>query len=137
MRRFILPDAGLLIRASTPVRVIQSKIGCTEAIARPKPIERQRLAFRVGGTSFGLFSDDRMELALDPTMRDFLVEPSLGDIQIKVGWTTSLEIPPGEPLFNSGGLWRLFEEEEYLRKNLDGYLAYQSKVKYRLLPGLW
>jgi protein-S-isoprenylcysteine O-methyltransferase Ste14 len=34
-------------------------------------------------------------------------------------------------------LWRLFEEEEYLRKNLDGYLGYQSTVKYRLLPWVW
>jgi len=110
VRRFILPDAGLLIKASTPVPVIQSKIARTEAVARPKPTERQRLAFRVGGTSFGLFSDDPIKLALDPSMRDFVVEPSLGDIQIKVGWTTNLEIPSGEPLFNSGGLWRLFED---------------------------
>jgi hypothetical protein len=110
VRRFILSHAGLLIKAITPVPVIQSKIARTEAVARPKPVERRRLAFRVGGTSFGLFSDDHIELALDPSMRDFVVEPSFGDIQIEVGWTTSLEIPPGEPLFNSGGLWRLFEE---------------------------
>jgi hypothetical protein len=110
VRRIILPHAGFLIKATTPVPVIQSKIARTEAVARPKAVERRRLAFRVGGTSFGLFSDDHIELALDPSMRDFVVEPSLGDIQIQVGWTTSLEIPPGEPLFNSGGLWRLFEE---------------------------
>jgi hypothetical protein len=83
---------------------------CTNAFARSKPNNTQRLAFRVGATSFGLFSKDNIEMALDPGLRDFIVEPSFGDIQIQVEWTDSLEIPAGEPLFNSGGLWRLFEE---------------------------
>jgi hypothetical protein len=90
--------------------VAQSDIVCTEAFARSKREKRQGLAFRVGGTSFGIHSDGDIELALDPGLRDFIVEPSLGDIQIQVEWTERLEIPPGEPLFNSGGLWRLFEE---------------------------
>jgi hypothetical protein len=90
--------------------VVSSEIIVAEAFERSKPNERQRLAFRVGGTSFGLFSDGSIEMALDPGLRDFIVEPSLGDIQIQVEWTDSLEIPSGEPLFNSGGLWRLFEE---------------------------
>ncbi|HTB22176.1 MAG TPA: isoprenylcysteine carboxylmethyltransferase family protein [bacterium] len=34
-------------------------------------------------------------------------------------------------------VWRLFAEEEYLGKNLEGYLEYQSKVKYRLVPWVW
>ncbi len=90
--------------------VVESNIVCTDAFARTKTSETQRLAFRVGGTSFGLFSDDGIELMLDPGLRDFVVEPSFGDIQIQVEWTDALEIPSGEPLFNSGGLWRLFEE---------------------------
>ncbi len=90
--------------------VLASDIVVAEAFERSKSNERQRLAFRVGGTSFGLFSDGNVEMALDPGLRDFIVEPSLGDIQIQVEWTDRLEIPSGEPLFNSGGLWRLFEE---------------------------
>lgn len=31
-------------------------------------------------------------------------------------------------------VWRLLDEEEFLAKNLTGYPAYTSKVKYRLLP---
>lgn len=87
-----------------------SDIICTGAFARSKPNKAQRLAFRVGGTGFSLFSDEAIEMALDPGLRDFVVEPNAGDIQIQVEWTESLEIPPGQPLFNSGGLWRLFEE---------------------------
>ena len=34
-------------------------------------------------------------------------------------------------------LWRLFDEETFLTKNLAGYAAYRNKVKYRLLPFIW
>jgi len=34
-------------------------------------------------------------------------------------------------------IWRLVEEERFLAKNLAGYAAYQSRVKYRLLPWTW
>ncbi len=90
--------------------LVSSDIVVAEAFEQSELNQTQRLAFRVGGTSFGLFSDGNVEMALDPGLRDFIVEPSPGDIQIQVQWTNSLEIPHGEPLFHSGGLWRLFEE---------------------------
>ena len=99
--------------------IAQTDIACPGAFASSKPKRTQRLAFRVGGTGFGLFSDEDIEMTLDPGLRDFVVEPSMGDIQIRVDWTENLEIPSGEPLFNSGGLWRLFEES-------DGYRFYFS-----------
>ncbi len=34
-------------------------------------------------------------------------------------------------------LWRLFDEERFLAKNLTGYTEYQQRVKYRLLPFVW
>jgi protein-S-isoprenylcysteine O-methyltransferase Ste14 len=34
-------------------------------------------------------------------------------------------------------LWRLIDEERLLMKELPGYSAYQSKVKYRLVPFIW
>jgi protein-S-isoprenylcysteine O-methyltransferase Ste14 len=34
-------------------------------------------------------------------------------------------------------LWRLFDEEKFLAKNLPGYLEYQSQVRYRLIPRVW
>ena len=34
-------------------------------------------------------------------------------------------------------IWRLFDEERFLARNLPGYAAYQSKVKYRLIPRIW
>jgi protein-S-isoprenylcysteine O-methyltransferase Ste14 len=34
-------------------------------------------------------------------------------------------------------LRRVIFEDAFLRKNLDGYAAYASRVRYRLIPGLW
>jgi protein-S-isoprenylcysteine O-methyltransferase Ste14 len=40
-------------------------------------------------------------------------------------------------LFIPALLWRLFEEEKFLVKNLPGYSEYRNRVKRRLLPYIW
>ncbi len=34
-------------------------------------------------------------------------------------------------------IWRLFDEEKFLARNLPGYGEYQKKVRYRLIPQVW
>jgi protein-S-isoprenylcysteine O-methyltransferase Ste14 len=34
-------------------------------------------------------------------------------------------------------IWRLIDEEKFLARNLPGYMAYQKKVRYRLIPLVW
>jgi protein-S-isoprenylcysteine O-methyltransferase Ste14 len=34
-------------------------------------------------------------------------------------------------------IWRLIDEERFLARNLPGYGAYQSRVRYRLIPHVW
>jgi protein-S-isoprenylcysteine O-methyltransferase Ste14 len=34
-------------------------------------------------------------------------------------------------------VWRLLDEEQFLTKNLPGYVEYERKVKYRLIPSVW
>jgi protein-S-isoprenylcysteine O-methyltransferase Ste14 len=34
-------------------------------------------------------------------------------------------------------IWRLVNEESFLRKNLRGYTEYSARVRYRLVPYLW
>jgi len=34
-------------------------------------------------------------------------------------------------------IWRLLDEEKFLSKNLQGYIEYCKKVRYRLIPLLW
>jgi protein-S-isoprenylcysteine O-methyltransferase Ste14 len=34
-------------------------------------------------------------------------------------------------------IWRLLDEERFLARSLPGYVEYQSRVRYRLLPPIW
>jgi protein-S-isoprenylcysteine O-methyltransferase Ste14 len=34
-------------------------------------------------------------------------------------------------------VWRLVEEEKYLAEHLPGYAEYQTKTRYRLVPGIY
>lgn len=34
-------------------------------------------------------------------------------------------------------IWRLFDEKKFLANNLPGYVEYQNKVRYRLVPNVW
>ena len=34
-------------------------------------------------------------------------------------------------------IWRLLDEEEFLKKNLPGYTKYTQDVRYRLIPHVW
>ena len=34
-------------------------------------------------------------------------------------------------------LWRLFDEERFLSKNLQGYTDYRAKVRWRMIPGVF
>jgi protein-S-isoprenylcysteine O-methyltransferase Ste14 len=34
-------------------------------------------------------------------------------------------------------VWRLLDEEKFLRSNLAGYLEYMQRVRFRLLPRVW
>jgi len=34
-------------------------------------------------------------------------------------------------------VWRLFDEEKMLTRELEGYSEYQRRVRYRLVPGVW
>jgi protein-S-isoprenylcysteine O-methyltransferase Ste14 len=34
-------------------------------------------------------------------------------------------------------IWRIFDEEKFLARNLPGYLEYQKKVRHRLIPLVW
>lgn len=36
-----------------------------------------------------------------------------------------------------GLMWRILDEEKFLKKDLPGYVAYTQQVSYRLVPGLW
>jgi protein-S-isoprenylcysteine O-methyltransferase Ste14 len=41
------------------------------------------------------------------------------------------------PIFIGGFMWRLLDEETYLREHLPGYTEYMRTVRYRLVPYVW
>jgi len=43
----------------------------------------------------------------------------------------------GYLLIMPGVVWRIYDEERYLTKNLPGYADYKNNVKYRLIPFVW
>ena len=47
-------------------------------------------------------------------------------------WAALMLIPVAPAL-----IFRIVDEENFLRENLAGYTEYCSKVKYRLIPGLY
>ncbi|HTR46551.1 MAG TPA: hypothetical protein VMM16_04090 [Verrucomicrobiae bacterium] len=71
----------------------------------------QRLAFRVGGTCFNLSSAE-MRLELDPGILPFAAEPDAEGVQIAARWADDLALPPGAPLFHSGGVWSVYRERD-------------------------
>ena len=40
-------------------------------------------------------------------------------------------------LFMLALIWRIFDEEKLLTKDLVGYAEYKNKVRYRLIPYIW
>jgi protein-S-isoprenylcysteine O-methyltransferase Ste14 len=47
-------------------------------------------------------------------------------------WSVLLVVP-----FFAILVWRILDEEMFLRKNLPGYAEYMQRVRYRLVPRLW
>jgi len=48
-------------------------------------------------------------------------------------WWSVLLVVPFLPIL----VWRIFDEEDLLRKNLLGYAEYMKRVRYRLVPCVW
>ena len=63
-----------------------------------------------------------------------------GGLLLFVGMPLALGSYWGLPVFVATTpflLWRLFDEERFLSKNLPGYAEYKSKVSSRLIPGVF
>ena len=48
-------------------------------------------------------------------------------------WLSVLLIVPFFPVL----VWRILDEEDFLRKDLPGYTEYMRRVRYRLIPRVW
>jgi len=58
---------------------------------------------------------------------------SLGIVLALGSWVGLLSLVPGIPVV----VWRLLDEERFLRKDLPGYAEYMRVVRWRLIPGIF
>ncbi len=88
-----------------------------------------RVACRIGGITFGLIGEGDLLLTLDSELREFAVETASCDVDLRISWADSLEIPRSTPLFHSGGLWSLFSETDGYRFSFQS--AFLGKTPYK------
>jgi hypothetical protein len=71
-----------------------------------------RNGFCVGGVSVGLSGASRADVSLTPPLEPFRATCSLPDIEIRVAWVGKIEARSGRQLFDSGSLWKLYENQD-------------------------
>jgi hypothetical protein len=74
-----------------------------------------QLAYQIGGITFGLRSEGGLRLALDKELAVFAAQEESCDVELRVSWADSLEVPKSDLLFHSGGLWSLYAEKSGYR----------------------
>ncbi|MFZ0884929.1 MAG: hypothetical protein WAN14_16130 [Candidatus Acidiferrales bacterium] len=75
--------------------------------------ESSRLAARIGGISLGVTSAaDGPALVPDGELSEFLITDETCDLEFEVGFGGRFDSHPGELVFDSGGLWKLFRNSE-------------------------
>jgi hypothetical protein len=67
-------------------------------------------SFRIGGVSVRVASECDRDVALDPMLEPFRCDTGYPDIDLRVEWAASLISTSGRKLFDSGSIWRLYED---------------------------
>jgi hypothetical protein len=70
-----------------------------------------RSSFQVGGVSVEMWGHRSTDVTLVPGLEPFRVTSCVSDIGIQVEWVPELCPNPGRQLFDSGSLWRLYENK--------------------------
>jgi hypothetical protein len=69
-----------------------------------------RSEFRIGGVSVQVAGRCEDDVTLVPSLVPFRTKAEAPDISIEVEWTDGLGPPAGQQLFDSGSVWRLYED---------------------------
>jgi hypothetical protein len=76
-----------------------------------EPCAAHRSRFCIGGVSVQLESDETSDVDLGSSLVPFRVDAGVSDINIRVKRVASLQPECGRKLFDSGSIWRLYEDE--------------------------
>lgn len=77
------------------------------------------MALSIGGISLGMTGHEGLFLQPEPLLRNFAVQTGPCDIEMETRWVETIEKPRRRALFESAGVWSLYEEAE-------GYAFYFS-----------
>jgi hypothetical protein len=74
------------------------------------PGATHRSEFRIGGVSVQVAGQNNDDVTLVPSLEPFRTESRVSDINIQVEWAERLDPAAGQPLFDSGSVWKLYED---------------------------
>ena len=74
------------------------------------PGANHRSEFRIGGVSVEVAGHSSEDVTLVPSLQPFRTDTRASDITIQVEWAESLGPATGRQLFDSGSLWRLYQD---------------------------
>lgn len=93
--------------------------------------QMHRSSFRIGGVSVQIASESLQDVVLDLSLAPFRCETRPADIEIQVDWATSLSPAFGDQLFDSGSIWRLYEDGSGFRFDFTAPI-FQGRLYKRL-----
>lgn len=100
-----------------------------ESIEEPGPAHRS--GFCVGGVTVHVAGDYSADVALDVSLRPFCIDAGVPDVTVQVGWAATLAPAPGRKLFDSGSIWRVYEDGAGLQ--FDFSTAFLGERPYKRL----
>jgi hypothetical protein len=74
------------------------------------PGANHRSEFRIGGVSVEVAGHSTEDVTLVPSLQPFRTDTRASDITIQVEWAEALGPATGQQLFDSGSLWRLYQD---------------------------
>ncbi len=87
----------------------------TEQAQLEPPQKAYRVGLRIGDVSIRIGGADKTALTLPPSLESFRFESALPGIEIEVEWTAGLSRASRPKLFDSGSVWRLYQEDSGFR----------------------
>ena len=73
---------------------------------------RHRSSFEIGGVSVHVAGHSRRDIAFASSLQPFRSKSLAADIELNIEWMDSLVRSLGKPTFDSGSLWKLYEEDD-------------------------
>jgi len=103
------------------------------ALALPNSLDEPEAAhrnrFRVGGVSVQLAGDRSSDVDLGSSLEPFRIAAGASDVNIRVNWVPSLQRARRRELFDSGSIWRLYDDAGYFQFDFSATVSGEDPYK--------